>query len=97
MTTLRIEHEVSDFDTWRAAFQRDPLQRKASGVRSFVVQRPVGESDVVLIDMVFDDVPSAEHMLERLREFWQTPAAAPAFAGSLRTRIVETAAAEHIA
>jgi hypothetical protein len=31
-TTLHIEHPVTDFDTWRSAFDRFADKRSASGV-----------------------------------------------------------------
>lgn len=41
MITLQIEHEVRDFATWKEAFDSDPLDRSASGVRSFRISRPL--------------------------------------------------------
>ena len=35
MTTLRIQHSVPDFDAWKQAFDADPMDRKAAGVRRF--------------------------------------------------------------
>ena len=29
--TLKIEHAIVDFDTWKAAFERDPVGRERSG------------------------------------------------------------------
>jgi len=33
MYTVRIEHAISDFDTWKAAFDRAAGLRQGSGVR----------------------------------------------------------------
>ena len=34
MTTLRLEHAISDFDLWKSAFDRDPIGREQLGVRA---------------------------------------------------------------
>ncbi len=41
MFTLRIEHQIRDFDAWKAAFDRDPARRQKSGVCRYRVFRPV--------------------------------------------------------
>lgn len=43
MFTLQIEHSIKDFDTWKAAFDRDPVNRAASGVVSHRIGRPVDD------------------------------------------------------
>ena len=90
MTTLRIEHAISDYDTWRAAFDRDPVQRKQSGVRRFTISRPVDDPRYVMLDLDFADTAEAEAFLVKLQEMWQSGAAAPALAGGPQTRILET-------
>ncbi|CAN5575302.1 MAG: hypothetical protein H0V23_12035 [Nocardioidaceae bacterium] len=89
-TTLRIEHAISDYDTWKAAFDRDPGNRKQSGVRRYAIHRPVSDPLYVMIDLDFDTVSEAEAMVKRLQEIWQSAAAAPALAGHPQTRIIET-------
>jgi quinol monooxygenase YgiN len=90
MATLRIEHAISDYDTWRAAFDRDPAQRKQSGVRQYAIHRPVDDPAYVLIDLDFDDTMQAVAFLAKMREVWRSAAAAPALAGHPRTRILDT-------
>lgn len=89
-TTLRIEHAISDYETWKTAFDRDPANRKQSGVRRFAIQRPVNDPQYVMVDLDFDTVSEAEAMLAKLQEVWQSGAAAPALAGSPQSRIIET-------
>lgn len=54
--TVQLEHAITNFDTWKAAFDRDPLDRKGSGVRRHRVLRPVDDPNyaehfgVVMID-----------------------------------------------
>ena len=90
MTTLRIEHAISDYDTWKAAFDRDPVQRKESGVRRYAIHRPVDDTRYVMVDLDFDSTDEAEALLARLQTMWQSGAAAPALAGEPRTRIIDT-------
>jgi len=33
MHILRLEHPIRDFETWKAAFDRDPVGRQQSDVR----------------------------------------------------------------
>jgi len=35
MTILHVEHAISDFETWKRAFDSDPVQREQSGVRRY--------------------------------------------------------------
>jgi hypothetical protein len=76
MATLRIEHTVTDYDTWKGLFDSDPADRKGSGVRRYRISRSVANPDHVLIDLEFDDVASAEGMLATMRGIWAGPAAA---------------------
>ena len=54
MPTVQIEHPIRDFDAWRAAFDRDPARREASGVRRYRVARPVDDAHFVIVDLDFD-------------------------------------------
>ena len=90
MPTLRIEHAISDYAIWKAAFDRDPVQRQQSGVRRYSIHRPVDDPNYVVVDLAFDDTSTAEALLVRLREMWESGAAAPALAGLPMTRITET-------
>ena len=89
MTTLHIEHPIHDFDTWKAAFDRDPADRSRSGVRRYRILRPIDDPNYVMIDLEFDSSRAAEALLAALRELWQSPAAMSALAGSPQTRIME--------
>lgn len=43
MPTLHIEHPITDFDTWKSAFDRFAPARESAGVRHHRVQRPVDD------------------------------------------------------
>jgi hypothetical protein len=70
MPTLRIEHEVPDFEGWKAAFDSDPADRKGSGVRRYRVSQSVSDPNYVLIDLDFDSIGEAEMLLATMREIW---------------------------
>jgi hypothetical protein len=73
---LRIQHAVPTFDGWRRAFDADPMDRRASGVRRYHVHRSVTDPNFVMIDLEFDGIQEAENLLERLRVLWAGPGAA---------------------
>ncbi len=90
MHTLRIEHQIRDFDTWKGAFDRFSDFRQQSGVRSYRVLRPIDDPNYVIIDLEFDSSSEAEAFLAALwRNVWSSREAAPALVGSPQTRIVE--------
>jgi hypothetical protein len=90
MTTLRIEHAVSDFEVWKAAFDRDPVDRAGSGVRGHRIQRPLDDPAAVAVELDFDSAPAAEAFHDALEEMWRSREAAPALRGPRRVRMVET-------
>lgn len=92
MTTLHIEHAISEFTTWRAAFDRFAPARAEAGVGSHSIRRPTDDPNFVVIDLEFPDVPSAERFLEFLQtRIWASRDNAPALVGTPQTRILETA------
>ncbi|MEV4954704.1 hypothetical protein [Paenarthrobacter nitroguajacolicus] len=91
MYTLQIEHGIKDFDMWKAAFDRDPLDRAGSGVQQFRVSRPAEDSGVVVVELDFETFEKAEDMLGRLQStVWNSTERAPALIGDPKTRIMET-------
>ena len=59
MSTLHIEHPISDYTIWKAAFDRFAPVRLQSGVRSHRIQRPVGDAHYVVLDLDFDSTAEA--------------------------------------
>jgi hypothetical protein len=89
MTTLRIEHAISDFATWKAAFDRFAGARERAGVREHRVLRPVDDDRYIIVDLDFDTSEPAEAFLAFLRtQVWASPEAAPALVGTPATRIL---------
>ncbi|MGZ8803975.1 MAG: hypothetical protein ACXWZG_01555 [Microbacterium sp.] len=91
MYTLHIEHPITEFDVWSAAFARFAPLRQSAGVRSHTVRRPVDDPRYVCVDLDFDSATGAEAFLVTLRErVWANPSASPALAGGPVTRILVT-------
>ena len=70
MVILQIEHAVVNYEAWKQSFDDDQLARKAAGVRSYRIARPVTDSRYVIVELVFDDRRSADRMLESLHNLW---------------------------
>jgi len=70
MAILQIEHPVSDFDSWKKAFDSDPIDRKHSGVRRYRILRPIDDPKYVAVDLEFDSIGKAEACLASLRKLW---------------------------
>lgn len=91
MKTLHIEHSVTDYSTWRSAFDRFASARAEAGVRAARIQRPLDDDAYVLIELDFDDAASATEFLSFLETtVWATPTTSPALVGSPQTRILQT-------
>ena len=92
MTILRIEHPVRDYDSWKEAFDADPVGRERSGVRRYRVMRPLDDPAYVLIDLEFDSSREAEDLLANMRVVWER------ISGTImtdpRARIVESVEAK---
>ena len=83
MTTLHIEHPITDLATWRAAFDRFADRRRQGGVSAERVQRPVDDDHYVVIDLDFPTREQAERFLGFLEStVWASRDASPALAGT---------------
>jgi hypothetical protein len=92
MATLRIEHPITDYGTWKAAFDRFAEARAKSGVRGHRILRPVDDACNVVVDLDFQTVAEAEGFLDFLRtRVWTSTVNAPALVGTPQTRILEPA------
>lgn len=72
MHVLRIEHPVPNYDTWKAAFDSDPIGRERSGVRRYRILRASDDPNYVMIDLEFDSASEAESVHAALRELWSS-------------------------
>jgi hypothetical protein len=90
MVTLHIEHAISDYDTWKQAFDRFADMRRDSGVLRHRIHQPVDDARYVLIDLDFGTRDEAAKFLDFLTtRVWSTPSSAPALVGTPQTRIQE--------
>ncbi len=70
MYILRIEHPIPNYDSWKRAFDSDPVGREKSGVRRYSILRPLDDPNYVLIDLEFDTASQAEQLLAAMRVVW---------------------------
>lgn len=97
MFTLHIEHPISDFGTWRSAFDGFADMRGRSGVLSHTIRQPVDDKAYVLIDLDFDSAVQAAHFLDLLRtRVWTNRDNSPALTGEPITRILEVRDTWHL-
>jgi hypothetical protein len=90
MPTLQFEHAIKDFAMWKAAFDRDPIDRRGLGVRRHRLCRPLDDPNYILGELEFDTPDQAQACAAALHGLWNSPQAAPALAGTPRIRIIET-------
>lgn len=70
MIVLHIEHPVPNFEGWKKAFDSDPIDRKASGVKKYKLYRSTENPNYVAIDLEFDNQQAAEGTLKKLQVIW---------------------------
>jgi hypothetical protein len=80
MFTLKIEHRIRDFETWKAAFGRDPIGRQQAGVLRYRVCRPPEDAHQVIIDLDFATAEQAQAFLAALRQVWSRAELSPGLA-----------------
>lgn len=93
MSTLHIEHAITDLPTWLAAFGRFADARRNAGVRGERIYQPVDNPNYVVIGLDFDTADEAKAFLQFLETVvWANPANSPALEGSPRAMVLERAA-----
>ncbi|MBX3241368.1 MAG: hypothetical protein KIT80_17795 [Chitinophagaceae bacterium] len=70
MTTLRIEHKISNYNGWKMAFDSDPINRKKSGVNRYRIYRPMDNPDFVIIELDFDNIEQAQATQTSLKQIF---------------------------
>jgi hypothetical protein len=73
MTTLHIENQVHDYDTWKTVFDKFDRARRNRGVRSYRIVRAADDPNQVIVDLEFDSTTRAEEFQEFLRGVLATP------------------------
>ncbi len=92
MYTLHIEHPISDFDVWAAAFARFAQQRLEAGVCRERISRPSDDPRYVVVDLDFHTARQAKDFDAFLRRtVWAAPENSPALVGAPITQVFELA------
>lgn len=89
MATLHIEHKITDFVTWKAAFDRFAQRRSEAGVTAYRIHQPHDDAAYIVLQLDFSGVVQAQAFLEFLESrVWSTPANSPGLADAPRARIL---------
>jgi hypothetical protein len=90
MTTLHIEHAITDYGVWKSAFDRFAETRRQAGVKHHRIHRPADDPAYIVVDLDFGTAEEAGAFLEFLVDkIWSSPRSAPALAGAPQTRILD--------
>jgi hypothetical protein len=88
--TLHIEHAITDFESWKPAFDQFADFRRQAGVRRYRLQRPVDDPRYIVIDLDFDTADEAAKFRQALQtKVWPSRENAPALVGTPQTKILE--------
>jgi hypothetical protein len=89
MFTLSIEHPITDFATWRAAFDLFAPARAQAGVTGHRIRHLVDDPRHLDIELDFPSLAEAQSFREFLTTVvWVNSDASPALAGTPSTRIL---------
>jgi hypothetical protein len=92
MVTLHIEHPITDYETWRRAFDSFAAARLQAGVISEHVARPIDDPRYIVVTLGFESAEGAAGFLHFLEtQVWSQPTASPGLNGVPRTAILESA------
>ena len=89
MATLLIQHPITDYDTWKGAFDRFAEARGRAGVTSHRIRQPENDPEFIVVDLEFEEAEQAHQYLEFLRQnVWSSADTAPALAGDPIARVL---------
>ena len=71
MIILQIEHPVKDYAGWKNVFDKDPMDRKGSGVKRYSIYRAADDPFLVFIIMEMNSLEEASVLLEKLKVLWK--------------------------
>jgi hypothetical protein len=93
MTTLHIEHPITDLNIWLAAFDRMAAARATAGVTAQRILHPVDDTNYIFVDLEFTTTEQAQRFLAFLEsKVWASNDNAPALAGTPQTKLLQPAA-----
>ena len=77
--TLSIEHTISDFPTWKEAFDRFAQARAQAGVLTHRIRHPLDDPHQLVIELDLETAEGAQAFAQFLRDVvWSTPDVSPA-------------------
>ena len=92
MITLHIEHPITDYGTWREAFDRFAEARRQAGVVGHRVARPIDDPCYIAVSLDFESTDQAVSFRQFLEsQVWSSSATSPGLAGRPRVTILEAA------
>ena len=92
MATLHIEHPITDYATWKGAFDRFGPKRLEAGVTAERIYQPADDRAYVLLQLDFPSLEQAEAFRQFLEtHVWSTPGNSPGLAGTPRARVLVAA------
>lgn len=91
VATLHIEHRITDFPTWKEAFNRFAARRTEAGVTAHRIYQPLDDPAYVVLQLDFPSVEQAQAFREFLEaRVWSMPANSPGLVGSPQARVLVT-------
>jgi hypothetical protein len=92
MITLHIEHPITDYGTWRAAFDAFAQARRGAGVIGERIAQPVDDPCYIVVALDFESTERAAAFRQFLKtQVWSSPIASPGLNGQPKTSILESA------
>ncbi len=89
MATLHIEHGITNFTTWKAAFNRFATKRSEAGVTAHRIHQPHDDAAYVVLQLDFPSVEQAQAFVKFLEtRVWSVPENSPGLAGSPIARLL---------
>jgi hypothetical protein len=87
--TLHIEHAITNFATWKAAFDRFAPKRLEAGVTAERLYQPADDPAYVLLQLDFPTVQQAEGFRQFLEaRIWSSTSNSPGLAGVPKARVL---------
>ncbi|HEY5787973.1 MAG TPA: hypothetical protein VIT65_24695 [Microlunatus sp.] len=91
IATLHIEHEITDYTTWKVAFDRFADARRQAGVIDHRIRLEEDDDHHIVIDLDFDSTARARAFAAYLHDTVWGTTKAPAFLGTPITRVLVAA------
>ena len=92
MATLHIEHGISDFTTWKQAFDDFAERRAQAGVTAQRIHQPADDPHYIILQLDFPTVEQAGRFKQFLEtQVRTTPGNSPALSGVPRARVLVNA------